>query len=222
MKYIYQITSPSGKIYIGQSKMSVENKLKAYRDLEKNIKSNRKIANAIQKHGFNNMKFEIIEENSNWTNEELNAREIHWIAHYNTVNEGYNMTLGGEGVDSECARQNALRHHRTMSEDKKIQRSKNCSKGQKERYQKSPDSDITKHRKSQAHKGEYKIESPEGKVWVTNLGLEEFAKTFKNEIKISYWQLFNAYRKCYNTKPTIRKRKDSNNWKVIRLDKSNS
>jgi len=192
MKYIYKITSPSGKIYIGQSKMSVENKLKAYRDLEKNTKSNRKIANAIQKHGFSNMKFEIIEENSNWTKEELNAREIHWIAHYNTVNEGYNMTLGGEGVDSECARQNALRHYRTMAEDKKIQ------------------------------KGEYRIESPEGKVWITNLGLEEFANTYANEIKIRYWQLFSAYRKCYNSKPVLRKRKDSNNWKVTRLDKSNN
>lgn len=222
MKYIYRITSPSGKIYIGQSKASLAAKLKSYRDLEKNTKSNRKIANAIQKYGFNNMKFEIIEENSNWTKEELDAKEIHWIAHYNTVNEGYNMTLGGEGVDPECARQNALRHHRTMSEEKKIQRSQNCSKGQKARFQKTPESDLTKQRKSQSHKGEYRIESPEGKIWITNLGLEEFAKLHKNEIKISYWQLFNAYRKCYNNSPTIKKRKDNNNWKVTRLDKSNS
>ena len=62
MKYIYLFTSPSGKRYVGQSTMSLKDKMKSYRDLEKNIRSNRKIANAIQKYGLDNMKFEILEE----------------------------------------------------------------------------------------------------------------------------------------------------------------
>ena len=218
MKYIYLFTSPSGKRYVGQSTMSLKDKMKSYTDLEKNIRSNRKIANAIQKYGLDNMKFEILEEDSNWSSKELNDREIYWIAHYNTVTEGYNMTSGGDGVDSECARQNALRHHATMTEEKKLQRSKNCSKGQKERFQKNPESELTKQRKSDAHKGKYQIESPDCRVWTTNLGLEEFAELHKNEIMISYWQLFGAYRRCYTKTPIIRKRKDNNNWKVTRLD----
>ncbi len=218
MKYIYLITSPSGKQYIGQSKVPIEQKIKSYLILEKNIKSNRLIANAIQKYGWAQMKFEIIESNNNWTQEQLNSREIFWIKKYNTLVEGYNMTSGGEGVDSECARSNAIKHHRTMSNEKKAQRAENCSKGQLKRFQQHPDSEETKKRKRDSHNGLYRIESPDGRVWETNIGLKGFAEKFKNEIQITYWQLFSAYRKCYTNVLTIRKRKDNNCWKVIRLD----
>lgn len=94
MKYIYLITSPSGKQYVGQSKVPVDKKIKSYIQLEKYIKSDRLIANAIKKYGWNNMKFEIIEQNQDWTAEQLNKREIYWIEKYNTLVEGYNMTSG--------------------------------------------------------------------------------------------------------------------------------
>jgi group I intron endonuclease len=219
MKYIYLITSPSGKQYIGQSKVSIEQKIKFYLILEKNKKSNRLIANAIQKYGWAQMKFEILESNDNWSQEQLNSREIFWIEKYNTLLEGYNMTSGGEGVDSECARSNAIKHHRTMSNEKKAQRAENCSKGQLKRFQQQPDSEETKKRKRDSHNGLYRIESPDGRVWETNIGLKGFAEEFKNEIQITYWQLFSAYRKCYTNTLTIRKMKNNNCWKVIRLDK---
>lgn len=222
MKYVYLITSPSGKRYVGQSKLPVNKKLKSYRGLAKNVKSNRKIANAIQKYGWDNMQFEIIEQGVDWTAEYLNEREIYWINKYNTLTEGYNMTSGGEGVDPECARRNATKHHANMSDEKKQERAQNCSKGQLKRFRDSPESDVTKKRKSDSHKGEYVIESPDGRTWITDLGLKDFADLHKNEIKISYWQLFGAYRKCYNNTSVHRKRKDNNNWKVTRLDKSDS
>ena len=46
------------------------------------------------------MKFEVIDQSQDWTAEQLNQKEIYWIAKYNTLTEGYNMTSGGGGVDS--------------------------------------------------------------------------------------------------------------------------
>ena len=217
-KFIYLITSPSSKVYVGQSTVSVEEKERWYLRLEKYDKTDRKVANAIKKYGWQNMKFEIIEQDDAWTKEQLNEREIHWIQHYNSINEGYNMTIGGDGVDSTLARELATKHHRTMSPEKKAQRSANCSVGQKQRYATTPDSDETKRRKSDAHKGKYLIESPDGRIWETDLGLKDFAKLHENELKIGYWQLFGAYRKCYNNTVTTRNRKDNNHWKVKRID----
>lgn len=51
------------------------------------------IHKAFRKYGVKNFSFEIIEECSE---ELLNEREIYWIAYYNTYNDGYNDTLGGE------------------------------------------------------------------------------------------------------------------------------
>lgn len=222
MKYIYLITSPSGKHYIGQSKVSINKKKYWYSLLETKDTTDRKIINAIRKYSWDNMKFEIIEQNDNWTKEELNSREIYWIQYYNSVHLGYNMTSGGDGVDSTCARNNALKHHAKMTKEKNDERSRNCSIGQQRRFKENPESDITKKRKSDARKGSYRIESPSGQVWTTDKGLKDFYKDHKDELKITYWQLFSAYRKCYNNTTTKRHRKDQNNWKVIRIDKSNS
>lgn len=221
-KYIYKITSPSNKVYIGQSTKSVEDKIHSYVLCERYTKSKRKIVVAIKKYGWKNMHFEIIDEDATWSKEELNAREIFWISHYNSISDGYNMTTGGDGVDSECAKKLALEHHRTMSEETKQRRKKNCSSGQIRRYKENPDSEITKKRKSDSHKGSYRIVSPTGKVWEIDIGLKEFAETFKDEINVGYWQLFNAYRRCYNNTIVVRKRKDNNNWQVTRIDKLNN
>lgn len=217
-KFIYLITSPSSKSYVGQSSVVLEDKIRWYKKLEKYDKTDRKIANAIKKYGWENMKFEVIEENSKWSKKQLNAKEIQWIKYYNSVKKGYNMTTGGDGVDSVLARKLALKHHKDMSPKKKEQRSANCSKGQKLRYANTPDSIETRQRKSNSHKGKYLIESPDGKIWETNLGLKDFARLYENELKIGYWQLFYAYKKCYNNTVTTRNRKDNNIWKVKRID----
>jgi hypothetical protein len=129
------------------------------------------------------------------------------------------MTKGGDGVDSKCAQSNALIHHKNMTEEKKAQRSKNCSLGQRKRFIETPESNLTRQRKSDAHKGQYQIVSPDGKTWITYKGLKDFAETHKDEINVTYWQLFSAYRKCYTNTVNVKKRKNENNWKVIRLDK---
>jgi group I intron endonuclease len=97
---IYKITSPSGKIYIGQS-INVEIRKNQY----KNFKSNKtnigpKLYNSLQKYGFEKHQFEIIEECSL---EQLNEREMYWGQYYNVLNEsGLNLKIGeSKGLCSE-------------------------------------------------------------------------------------------------------------------------
>jgi len=216
MKYIYLITSPSGKQYVGKCSISQSDKAVLYQSAAKYFPEiKRPILNAIRKYGWENMKFEIIERNDNWSTDELNKREAYWIRHYDTLNNGYNVTGGGDGHDSESAKL----FWANVSEEWKSARALNCSIGQKKRYATAKDSSITKQRKSDSHKGVYKIVAPDGREWITTQGLKDFAKNHESELGITYWALFGAYRKCYNNSVTTKIRKDTNNWKVIRLDK---
>jgi hypothetical protein len=81
---IYKITSPSNRIYIGQS-VNIENRFIAYnyydREYDCYIKNNRKslILLSLKKYGTKQHKFEIIEECSE---SELNEKEIFYIEQY--------------------------------------------------------------------------------------------------------------------------------------------
>ena len=87
---IYKITKiENGKSYIGQSN-DIERRFKEHKN-----KIDIPVEIAIQKYGAVAFKFEIIEECSL---EQLDEREIYWIAFYDTFNndkKGYNMTPGG-------------------------------------------------------------------------------------------------------------------------------
>jgi group I intron endonuclease len=79
---IYKITSPSGKIYIGQA-IDVEKRRVQY---EKGCyKTQRRIYNSIGKHGFSNHVFVVVEECSL---ENLNNRERYWQDFYKVIGEG--------------------------------------------------------------------------------------------------------------------------------------
>jgi group I intron endonuclease len=215
MKYIYLITSPSGKQYVGKSTISLEQKATLYQSASKYFThTKRPILESIRKYGWENMRFVIVERNDHWTTEELNDREKFWIQHYKTLHTGYNITAGGDGHDSESAKL----FWKNASEEWKQKRALSCSAGQKKRYANTKDSESTRKRKSDSHKGTYKIVAPDGREWITSAGLKEFAEIFKDEIKISYWELFGAYRKCYNNTQVTVKRKNENRWKVTRID----
>ena len=57
--------------------------------------SNSKVYRAIRKYSITRDNFEIIEQNIE-TQEQVNEREIYWIAYYNSFKDGYNSTLGGD------------------------------------------------------------------------------------------------------------------------------
>jgi len=87
---IYKITSPSGKIYIGQSIDIYNRWIKGHKySNSRKIGVGKKLKNSYIKYGHENHKFEIIEECST---EQLNEREIYWINFYNSYKNGLNST----------------------------------------------------------------------------------------------------------------------------------
>ena len=89
--YIYKITNKvNGKSYIGQTRYTIEFRWRQH--LHK--KDNTYFHNAIRKYGADNFIVEKLEE---CNIEDLNEREIYYIAKYNTFKDGYNLTIGGDG-----------------------------------------------------------------------------------------------------------------------------
>ena len=85
---IYKITSPSGRIYIGQS-VNIDNRISSYKNLK--CKNQTKLYRSLLKYTFENHTFEVIEECSV---EILNERERHWQDFYNSSKKkGLNCKL---------------------------------------------------------------------------------------------------------------------------------
>jgi len=87
--FIYKYTSPNGKSYIGQTVNSLKNRADKNGRL---YKGSPNFYFAIQKHGFDNFKVEILEE---CKKSELDKQESYWIDFYNTIEKGYNIKEGG-------------------------------------------------------------------------------------------------------------------------------
>jgi group I intron endonuclease len=86
---IYKITSPSGKVYIGQSRDVLKRKNDYSRLYQ--IKNQTRVFNSIQKYGFEKHTFEIIEE---CNIEFLNQKERYWQDFYDVIGvNGLNSVL---------------------------------------------------------------------------------------------------------------------------------
>ena len=92
---IYKITSPSGKIYIGQS-VDIHQRWKFYSFY--NCKNQIKLYNSIKKYGWENHIHEVIEECSI---EQLNKQETYWKQYYlDQVNGDWKQVLFCDLYDS--------------------------------------------------------------------------------------------------------------------------
>lgn len=98
---IYKITNKvNGKMYVGQS-VNIEKRWYQHKNsCEKGLDT--ALYRAMREYGVENFEFEVIEE---CLEEELNEKEIYYIGRYNTYcgtkdSNGYNMTIGGEGLKS--------------------------------------------------------------------------------------------------------------------------
>lgn len=87
---IYKWTSPTGKIYVGQSK-NLKQRKEWYLSNGIEQASMPKLKRSFKKHGIENHIFEIIEYCSL---EQLNDRETYWGLYYNTLEKGLNCKLG--------------------------------------------------------------------------------------------------------------------------------
>ena len=91
---VYKITALfNGLIYVGKTTRPLNVRIKEHC----RQKNSSLIDRAIQKHGIQNFRVEILEECE--TQEQLNEREIFWIAEFNCkYPNGYNLTDGGDGL----------------------------------------------------------------------------------------------------------------------------
>jgi hypothetical protein len=85
---IYKITSPSGKIYIGQS-INIKNRFNQYKRLY-SVKNQPKLYDSFKEYGINNHIFEIIQE---CNIELLNEQERYWQDFYDVLENGLNSIL---------------------------------------------------------------------------------------------------------------------------------
>lgn len=130
--FIYKLTNiKNNKIYIGLTteKTIAERCRKRVAEAKYRDSRNSYILNAIRKHGEESFKVEQIDTASNL--EELKAKEIYYIALFNSTdrNIGYNISKGGEGTPGvlksketrDKMRQKAL--GRVRSEESKLKQS---------------------------------------------------------------------------------------------------
>lgn len=96
MGIIYKLTCKiTNKVYIGQTVRTLEERWYSHTYEAFKIKLKTKISRAIRKYGPDNFIREIIENVS--TQEELDEKEIYYIALFNSAKVGYNINLGGRG-----------------------------------------------------------------------------------------------------------------------------
>lgn len=93
--FIYKITNTiNSKSYIGQTIQNVKERFYQHCATKcSKAVSNMAIHRAIKKYGKSNFTVEVIEEIDSAN---LNDRERYWIKYYNSYNNGYNSTKGGQ------------------------------------------------------------------------------------------------------------------------------
>lgn len=90
---IYKITSPSGKIYIGQTN-NLKRRQREYKYMK--CKKQVKLYNSFQFHGYSNHVYSILFEGI-CNNAILDELEIEFISIFNSFKSGLNMSTGGAG-----------------------------------------------------------------------------------------------------------------------------
>lgn len=98
---IYKYTSPSNKVYIGQT-INEEKRKREHKDYSYSNRDNMPFHAAIRKYGFESFLYEVVYEGFFNTTEEstkkLNEMEQYFIKKYDSYNTGYNATKGGDSV----------------------------------------------------------------------------------------------------------------------------
>ena len=101
MGLIYKISNPNGRIYVGQTTKSAEQRIIQYRSKRKKYGKSL-VLRSIAKYGWDAHVFEVIEDNV--PKELLNEREIYWIKELKTYAaenlDGMNLTRGGDYRES--------------------------------------------------------------------------------------------------------------------------
>lgn len=114
---IYKITSPTGKIYIGQS-INIKRRLARYKSLQCHAQT--KLYHSLKKYGFKSHKVEILRE---CEKTKLNELEIYYIDLFKTCTSFLGLNLRGGGANGK----HSLETKRKQSKIKKLFFKKNRS-----------------------------------------------------------------------------------------------
>lgn len=95
MAYIYCIKNDvNNKVYIGKTVYTIQHRFKEHIRDARNHKCNSKLHRAILKYGDEHFYPILLEECSN---DDASEKEKYYIQLYNSVQNGYNISYGGEG-----------------------------------------------------------------------------------------------------------------------------
>jgi len=96
MAFVYKITNTiTNKCYIGYTNKTIESRWLEHQVEASKAKDNRKFYNAIRKYGVGTWAVDLLLETA--TKEEAKDKEIEFIEIYDSYNNGYNATKGGDG-----------------------------------------------------------------------------------------------------------------------------
>lgn len=158
-KCIYKITSPSNRIYIGQSS-NIEKRISYYSGLQ--CAEQQKIYASLKKYGWKNHKFEIIEI---CTSENIDDREKYWISYYKSSSDNHlNILNGGKGSSG-----------RVWTRELR-DKLRNANLGKKQ-------SEETKQKKALANTGKKRSEETKKKISEANKGKKRSPEAIANSIK---------------------------------------
>jgi group I intron endonuclease len=188
--YIYKITSPTGKVYIGKT-TNIVNRKSSYKCLH--CKGQKILYHSLLKYGLSGHSFEIIHEGRGYTTDELSKLESYYIIKFNSYNKwnenGMNLTLGGDGCRIE---------HHSEETKKKISESKRklgISEAQKEAAKKRIGSKVTKSKEWINNNAE-SIKKPILQYSLDGEFIKEWrsAKDVENELGLSRKNISNCLR----------------------------
>lgn len=95
MGYIYLISNDiNDKLYIGKTMTTVADRYSKHKYDMTNYQDTCAIHHAMRKYGFEHFQVTELEKCDNSI---LSEREKYWITYYNTYENGYNCTPGGDG-----------------------------------------------------------------------------------------------------------------------------
>lgn len=93
---IYKITNKiNGKVYIGKTIRNIQDRFQRHIQDATSGRLDTHLARAIRKYGQSNFEVSLVEEVQEESN--LSDREKYWIEQFNSFNDGYNETRGGDG-----------------------------------------------------------------------------------------------------------------------------
>lgn len=110
MAYIYKLTNKYGnKSYIGFTRLTPSKRFETH-IMNAKIGVKGYLYNAIRKYGKESFVLETIEESPN-ADFLLHEREPYFIKYFDTYENGYNMTFGGDGITGyRCSDATKLKH----------------------------------------------------------------------------------------------------------------